>query len=160
MLGLAALAAAVSFALPGIAARYTSAAYDDFQKDPGKTLARLERASDLDPLSAEPLLAKALIARRLGLPGVAGDALERAIDREPTNWFAHFELALVDASSRRPAAARARLARAESLNPRQPLIALVREDLASGRRVDEAMIERRLYSQVRDRLTSTQQRGR
>jgi tetratricopeptide (TPR) repeat protein len=159
VLGIAALAAAISFALPGIAARYTSAAYDDFQKDPAKTLARLERASDLDPLSAEPLLAKGLIAQRLGQRSVASDALRRAIDREPDNWFAHFELALVDASSGHPAAAQASLMRATSLNPRQPLLALVRQDLAAGRRPDEAMIDRSLYSQVRKRLTSTQQRS-
>jgi hypothetical protein len=157
-LGLAALAAAVSFALPGIAARYTSAAYDDFAKDPAKTLARLERASDLDPLSAEPLLAKGLIAQRLGLPAVARDALQRATDREPQNWFAHFELALVEGASGHPAAAQASLMRAAALNPRQPLIQLVREDLAAGRRPDETMIEHALYSQVRDRLTSTQRR--
>jgi hypothetical protein len=159
-LGLAALAAALSFALPGIAARYTSAAYDGFQKDPAKTLARLERASDLNPLSAEPLLAKGLIAERLGQTAVARDALQRAIDREPTSWFAHFELALVDAESGHPVAADAALSRAARLNPRQPLIAAVGEDLASGRRPDQEMIEHALYSQVRDRLTSTQQRRR
>lgn len=156
-LGTAALVVAASLAVPGIAARYTAAAYSDYRHDPAKTLARLERAAQLDFLSAEPLLAKGVIAERLGQPSVARSALNRALKREPTNWFAHFELALLDASTGQMAAAGASLDRASALNPRQPLIREVRADLAAGRPVNAEAVEQQLYGQVRSRLTSTQQ---
>jgi tetratricopeptide (TPR) repeat protein len=154
--GLVGVAAAASFALPAIAARYTAGAYEDFRTEPGRTLARLERASDLNFLSAEPLVAKGVIAEQLGLTRVARDALERAIERDSTNWYAHFELAIVEARSRRPRQAQAALARARELNPRQPLISEIAGKVARMQPIDPAAVQAQLYAQLRQRLGPTQ----
>ena len=86
------LAAAVSLAIPGIAARYTASAYEHFREDPRTALDRLERAADLNRLSDEPLIAQGVIQQRLGRPGRAVAPLRRAIERRPGNWFSHLEL--------------------------------------------------------------------
>ena len=88
------LAAAVSLALPGVAARYTASAYEHFREHPKTALDQLERAADLDPLSDEPLVAEGVIEQRLGRPASAIDATRRAIERRPGNWFSHLELGL------------------------------------------------------------------
>jgi O-Antigen ligase len=153
--GLIALTAAVSFALPGIAARYTSAAYDDFRVDPDKALARLGTSADLNPLSDEPLVAKGVLEQRLGRPRRALQPLREAISREPENWFAHLELGLALARLRDSDAAAASLGRARQLNPRQPLVAEVLRDVRRGRPVDPVAVERRLYEPLRRRLRPT-----
>ncbi len=74
-----ALAAAGSLAMAGLSARYTAAAYSEYRSEPGKALQRLDRAAELNPLSAEPLLAKGVIAQRLGQRRVAIEALREAM---------------------------------------------------------------------------------
>ncbi|MFL5887173.1 MAG: O-antigen ligase family protein, partial [Thermoleophilaceae bacterium] len=156
VVGIAGIAAVASFALPGIAARYTSGAYHDFRTDPGRTLARLERAAELNFLSPEPLVAKGVVAEQLGLPGVARDALRRAVDRDPSNWYAQFELAMVDATNGRPSEAQATLRKAMKLNPRQPLISEVAARVMHSQPIDPVAVQGQLYAQLRDRLGPTQ----
>ncbi len=105
VVGVVVVAAAVSLAIPGIAARYTTSAYQHFQDDPATALARLDRAADLNPLSDEPLVAKGVIEQRLGRPGQAVAPLREAIDRRPGNWFAHLELGLAEEATGHPRAA-------------------------------------------------------
>ena len=154
--GAVGLVAAGSLAAPGIAARYTSAAYADYTSAPQRTLARLDRAADFNPLSAEAPLAHGLIARRLGRPQEARAALAEAVERHPDGWFGHFELALLDAQEGDPGAALASAERALELNPRQPLLAELRSRLRAGERVDAAELERQLYGQLERRLRPTQ----
>ena len=97
--GVVTLAAAVSLALPGVAARYTASAYEHFREHPKTALDQLDRAADLDPLSDEPLVAEGVIEQRLGRPASAIAPLERAIERRPGNWFSHLELGLAQAEA-------------------------------------------------------------
>jgi hypothetical protein len=150
-----ALAAALALALPGIASRYTNAAYRDYSADPGRALSRLERAASLDFLAPEPLVAKGVIARRLGRTSVARSALRRAIDREPRDWFAHFELALLELEAGRSALARGSVERAAELNPRQPLVRFVAARARAGEQIDATAVERRLYQQLGTKLRPT-----
>jgi tetratricopeptide (TPR) repeat protein len=149
------LASAASLAAPGIAARYTAAAYEDFREDPGTALERLDRAADLNPLSDEPYVAQGVIEQRFGRPRAAVGPLRAAIERRPGNWFAHLELGLALAQLGRSAEAEASLRESARLNPRQPLVRAVLRRLRDGRRIDPVAVERELYRGLQDRLQAT-----
>lgn len=151
-LGVLVVAGAVSLALPGAAARFERAAYDAQRTDPSLTILRLERAAELDPLSADPLIGRAVVLRNGGRTAEARADLLDAVEREPRNWFAHFELALLDGSLRRWAAAERSVGRAAALNPRQPLVVEVRRMVAARRTIDPSTIERALNAQLSIRL--------
>jgi O-antigen ligase/polysaccharide polymerase Wzy-like membrane protein len=148
-----AIALAVSLALPGIAARYVSAAYDSYAA--GSTTAalqRLDRAADLNFLSAEPLLAKGLIARRGGMTAVAEEAFTQAVEREPDNWFARLELGMSLAARGRFRLAVHEAAIAARLNPRQVQTRRVLARFRRGREVAPDAIEAALNEQLTQRL--------
>ena len=148
------LLAAVSLALPGAAARYERSAFERQATDRRGALDRLEQAADLDRLSASPLIAHAVLSRGAGAEGAAtarADLVE-AIDREPENWFAHFELALLDGQARRFEQAQRSIAEARRLNPDQPLVAEVQEDIRGRRMIDPRAVEAALREQLSIRL--------
>ena len=153
--GVVVLAAAISLAIPGIAARYTASAYEDFQQDPRTALDQLDRAADLNPLSDEPLVAKGVIEQRLSRPASAVAPLREAVDRRPGNWFAHLELGLALSATGHPRAALASLEEASRLNPRQPLARETFRRARSGRPIDAAAVENELYRGLQDRLQAT-----
>lgn len=152
----AAVLVAFTFAAPGISARYTKAAYQDFREAPGRTLARLDRAAEFDPFSAEPLLARGVIGRRLGRIAVARESLLEAIGREPTNWFGHFELALLEGAEGDREAALDAAREARRLNPRQPLTIELVDALDADEEIRPADFEARLYGQLAARLRPTE----
>ena len=149
------LAAAVSLASSGIAARYTAAAYDDYRTDPHTALARLDRAADLNPLSDEPLVAKGVIEQRLGRPRLAIAPLRSAIERRPGNWFSHLELGLAQSELGRSRQAVASLEEAGRLNPRQPLVHETLMKARKGEQINAVAVERELYRGLQDRLRAT-----
>jgi tetratricopeptide (TPR) repeat protein len=151
VIGLLAVAAAASLALPGASARYEAAAFRAGVA-PQTALDRLERAANLDPLAADPLIGRAVLARRIGRPGAARADLQEAVDREAKNWFAWFELALFEAQQRRWAASDRAIRRAKGLNPRQPLLDDAARSIARRQRVDPLAYERALTGQLSQRL--------
>lgn len=151
--GLLILGAVASLAVAGLAARFTSAAFDDFAENPRRTLARLDRAAALNRLSGEALLARGILARRLGRDDVALADIKAAVRREPFNWFAQFELALQHGAMDQRPAARAAADRARALNPRQAVIDRLQTDLRLRDRVVPADYEAILQQQIRRRLT-------
>jgi tetratricopeptide (TPR) repeat protein len=143
----------VSLALPGIAARYTAAAYEDYPETGlSVVLERLDRAAQLDFLSAEPLIAKGVIAQRFGRRRVAVEAFSDAVEREPHNWFARFERGMALAGLGRRAAAVAEITRAVRLNPRQPLARRVLRRARAGQPIDTTAVERMLNEQLKAKL--------
>jgi hypothetical protein len=152
VLGLLAVAAAVSLALPGAAARFERSGYRALATDPETAVDRLSRAADLDPLDADALIGRSVLVRRAGRVDEARADLREAIEREPENWFAHFELALLEAEARRFGAAERSVDRAGELNPGQALIREVGDRIRAGRKVDAAAIERALSGQLSTRL--------
>ncbi|HUR84043.1 MAG TPA: O-antigen ligase family protein [Solirubrobacteraceae bacterium] len=151
-LAAAALLAGISFALPGAAARSVAAARDASALSPALGIADLRRAAALNPLSARPLVAQSILARQAGRLEQARAALRDAVHREPRNWFAHLELALLDAQQGRTPAALRGLRTATALNPRQPVLGEVRELLRRGRPVAAADVEARLAHQLASKL--------
>ena len=152
VLGVLVVAAAVSFALPGAAARFRSAGFDAQRTDPETAFDRLSRAADLDPFDADPLIGRAVLVRRRGRIDEARADLTEAIEREPKNWFAHFELALLEAEQRRWGPAERSVASARELNPGQVLIADVAKRVRGRRTVDAAAVESELGGQLSARL--------
>jgi tetratricopeptide (TPR) repeat protein len=147
------LLAGLSLVCAGIAARYTSAAYDSSASDIETAVERLDRAAELNPLSAEPLLAKGVLAQRIGRYDEAKEALDEATEREPDNWFIHFERALAESAQGDNRAALADAREAKRLNPRQPLVDEVLAELRAGRRVDAAVVEGKLTRALENRLS-------
>ena len=151
---LAALAAAGSFATLGIAARLTDASFEVAGDDPSLAIARLDRASRLDVLSAAPLLSRGILERRVGDPRRAEASFQSALRREPRNWFAQLELGMTLAARGRRQAALDHLGRAERLNPRQPLVDEVRRSVERRQVVDPAAVERTLSADQQSRLSN------
>jgi Flp pilus assembly protein TadD len=158
-IAIVAMPVAVSLAAPGIAARLTSSAISSVARSPAAAMSDLELASRFDFLSARPLVVEGVLARRLGRLPAARRALARAIDREPSNWFAHLELALLDARLGHRTRALRHLAVAVRLDPRQPVLRTVARRLRAGREVDPSQVERVLYGQLRSKLHATRLPG-
>jgi hypothetical protein len=124
--------AAISIALPWTAAVDVSKAGEVWRTDPRAAYDRLERASDLNFLSANPDLVEGAIASRLGQERRMRAAFNEALARDPRNWYAILELAALDALQGEAPAAIERLDRVAELNPREPLTEEIREGLLSG----------------------------
>ena len=79
--------------------------------EPARAFADLDRAARTNPLSSQALLSKGMIAVRLGRSDTARAAFRDAI-RWDEDWLPHFQLALLDAQSRRFTSARREIRRA------------------------------------------------
>ena len=148
----AAVAAGAAVALvltaPWLAVQHVRSAATGWIADPAAAEQRLERARRLDPLSADADLVAGVIASRRDDIAAMRAAYGRAVGREPSNWFAHLELALAAAEAGEDAAARAHLGRALRLNPREPILYDVEDALARGRTVDRRAIEQRFLERT------------
>jgi O-antigen ligase len=126
------VAASISYALPWLAARDVEAAVASWRKNPVDALDRLERARRLNVLSGEPDVIAGVLARRLGDRERAREAFRRALDRAPSDWYPHVELAVLDLEAGRRTAAVQHLEDARRLNPLEPstraLMALARRN--------------------------------
>ncbi len=145
VLGLAAagfVAASVSCALPGLAARDVEAAVRGWRDDPAAALDRLERARRLNVLSEEPDVVAGVLARRLGDRERASEAFRRALDRASADWYPQLELAVLDLEAGRRTAALRRLERAQSLNPLEPSTRALMGFARRGDPVPAALVER------------------
>lgn len=149
--GALALAALASYAAPWLAARELGRAADRWEDDPPVAFAGLDRARRLNPLSDRPDLVTGAIAMRLEDYGRAAAAFERVLDHNPQNWYAHLELAMIEALDGRRGDALARLERARALNPSEEAIGVVRTWIEQGEPVSPAEIDRLLLERVESR---------
>ncbi len=122
-----ALLAALALALPYLAERDVAAAASSWPSDPARAFERLDRAADLNPLSARPHLVAGVIALELRASRVARERFSRALERDGEDWFAWFGRGLASSALGDRRRARADLRRARALDPAEPL---VREALA------------------------------
>jgi O-Antigen ligase len=122
--GIGVLVAALAIALPYLAEREATQATRTWRTDPAGALSRLSRASDLNPLSAQPDLLAGAIALELGRPAVAIARLDDAQQRESGNWFVPFLRGLAESDAGARDSARANFEQARTLDPREPLVAL------------------------------------
>ena len=145
---LAFVAVACTLGPPWLSAAEVQAATRSWRQDPGGAFARLHRARQLNPLADNPDLIAGAIASRLGDSQAMQAAFERAVSRNPTNWYAWLELALAENSQGRRGAALRHLARASALDPREPTIREVAVDVAAGRTVQPGRIDRILLRRI------------
>jgi hypothetical protein len=116
----AALAAAAILAVPWLAVSLTDGA---LAAGPGhRAWTMLRTAARLNPFSEQPALAEASLAESADQLARERRALERAVLRNPSDWYAHFMLGIVAGIDHRPAAARAELAQARRLSPKDNLV--------------------------------------
>lgn len=149
--GAAVVAAAVSLTLPWLAAKEMRAAASSWAADPQAAYDRLERARALNPLSDRPDQLMGAIASREGDWETMRSAFERALERNPFSWYAHFELAVVAAVEGRRAEALSRLADAELLSPSEPAIAELRPRIERGEPVDPDALDRYFVERLENR---------
>jgi tetratricopeptide (TPR) repeat protein len=136
-------AAVGSYALPGLAAREVERAVQAWPEAPDRAFSRLERARRLNPLSERPDVVAGTLAQRAGQPERARMAFQRVLERHPDEWYAHLQLALLDAANGRREQALAHLVRARSLNPLEPVLQDAEDALFAG-----ALQRQRLFLRV------------
>jgi hypothetical protein len=79
-------------------------------------------------------------------------AFSRALGRDSHLWYAHLELGLAEAALGHRAVALRELGRAARLNPSEDVITEVTRQVAGGRPVDRARIDRLFAERVRARV--------
>jgi hypothetical protein len=104
--------------------------------------AGLDRARALNPFTAEPDVLGAVVASQRGDIPRQRSLLQRALDRNPYDWFPYVELGLIEARAGNQKAALASLARARALNPRDLTIHFAVERVRAGRPPSAAEMER------------------
>ena len=93
-----------------------------WRESPETAYARLEHAASLDRLRAEPYVVEASIALVLRDAPKTRQALTRALEREPDNWYAYLQLGLLEGYLGNYGAAERAIARAQELNPQDSII--------------------------------------
>jgi tetratricopeptide (TPR) repeat protein len=148
----AALAVGLSFLFPWLAELEVRRAVRTWQDNPAQAFRQLDRARALNPLSARADLLAGAIASRKDEPRRMAQSFARAVDRNPDNWYARFELGIAHAALGQRAASLAELSRAARLNPRETAIQTVRGDVLAGRRIDRNRIDQLFVERVRSRV--------
>jgi hypothetical protein len=152
--GVLVAAAVGSYTLPGLAALEVERAVQAWPEAPDRAFSRLDRARRLNPLSERPDVVAGTLAQRAGQPDRARIAFQRVLERTPDEWYAHLQLALLDAADGRRAEALAHLMRARSLNPLEPALQNAEDALFAG-----AFLRQQLVLRV-DRLAVRSPLGR
>jgi tetratricopeptide (TPR) repeat protein len=138
------LVLAASFAFPWLSAREVERAGRDWGADPEAAFRRLDRAHDLNPLSARPALTAATIALRLDRLGLAERWFREALEREPNNDYALLELgAMASVQGNRETALRL-LGRARRASPRDDEIAAALRRVRRGRLLNLQLLNQRI----------------
>lgn len=142
LVGAAVLAAASAAVLAGtwIAVRQVDEATAVAATAPARSAALLRAAASLNPLSDAAALAEATIAANTGDRTRERQALHAALARNGSNWYAYLMLGIVAGQQRRPAGARANLARARHLSPLDPVVIYAQRRLSWGRPLTEQEI--------------------
>jgi tetratricopeptide (TPR) repeat protein len=148
----AAAVACVSLVLPWLAARDVEQALATWRADPAGAYALLDSARQLNGLSDEPDLFAGAIASRRGELARMRTSFERALERNPVNWYAELELALLDTRDGAWATATQRLRRALELNPGEPVLEDVLERVKRRERVPFAEVDRLFVLRSQSRL--------
>jgi hypothetical protein len=142
------IAAAASLAFPWLAEKEMQQAAGTWRSDPKNAFARLRTARELNPLSDKPDLLAGAIASRVDDQRTMKQAFERALERNPHNWYAQFELGLLAGSQGRRGAALRRLAAARAINPLEPAIRQATEEVRSGKKVVRADYDRLFFQRA------------
>ena len=152
-LGLVAcVAVALSFLFPWLSARAINEALAVWRTDPAAAQLRLEQARELNPLTDRADEIAGAIASRTGDVATMRRSFQRALERNPDNWYSHLELGIAYALAGDKDSALAELETAEELNPRDAVIDEVRALVLAGRPVSAAAVDERFLARLEARL--------
>jgi len=113
-----AIVVALSLLTPWFAQRATDSALASLEAGrPAQAARQAHHARSLNPLALEPLFVEAAAAQQLGDLGAARDLYVKAVDLQPLNWMAWYELGAFWVSVKNHEAAIAPLERAVELDP-------------------------------------------
>ena len=136
-----------------LSARELEAGFATWRSSPAASEAHFERARRLNPLTDAADVAAGVVAGRRGRFADMHEAFERALERNPNNWYSHLELALVDAVEGNRAEALVHLHDARALNPQEAALIDVERRVRRGERVPireiDALFRERVGSLVR-----------
>lgn len=138
-------AAALSLALPGLAALRVERAVALWDEDRAAAARELDAARRLNPLSDRADVVAGALALSAGERAVARRAFERAVQRDPHSWHSQTQLAVLEIAGGQRAAALARLRLAHELNPLEPAIGVALEAARRGAPIPPA-VDRRLQA--------------
>jgi len=147
-LGAATAVALLVLGLPWLAARYEAQAVRTWRDDPSEALRLLDRAAQANRLSERPFVLAGAIASRTGDYETMASRFARAVERNPLSWYSRLELGVAHALTGDMARARAEVAVAERLNPRDSLLGEVAASIRSGQRPDPDAIDARYARQA------------
>lgn len=145
---LVAVALALSFAGPWLAARDEKQAAAGWAAAPEAAFRRLDSAASLNPLSSTSKLFAASIALRVGRPQLAGRYFREVLARDPRDAFSHLELGLLEAQAGNRSAAAKQLRRALALDPRDEVAAAAVHSFEKGGRVNIAEVNQQYARQT------------
>jgi tetratricopeptide (TPR) repeat protein len=137
-----AVLAVATLAPPWLSAKEVQAAASSWRAEPQAAFDRLERARRLNPLSDNPDLVAGAIASRLGDRARMRESFSRALERNPHNWYAYLELAVVAALEGRRAEALRLLEQARRLSPTEPGVELVTSQVRAGEPISVRALDR------------------
>ncbi|MDQ3759594.1 MAG: O-antigen ligase family protein [Actinomycetota bacterium] len=154
-LALVGLLVAASYVAPWGAARDVELAAQNWRTSSESAYGRIDRDLDLNPLSDEAALVGGAIASRRAEYDLMRRYFEIALDRNPSNWYAHLELGALDALEGDRAQSLERLSASRELNPGEPVTTDVIKRVRGGRQISLGAIDRAFLQRVCDRIGTT-----
>lgn len=118
---------------------------------------QLSTAATLNPLSEQPALADATLAANAGDRRREQQALLQALRRNPYNWYSYFMLGIVAGQEHHLARARAELAQAHRLSPRDLFVVYAQRHLRWGEPLTERQVVR-IFRELSSTLRGVRQR--
>ena len=148
----ACVAVALSLLFPWLSARAINEALAVWRTDPDAAQLRLAQARELNPLTDRADEIAGAIASRTGDVATMRRSFQRALERDPENWYSHLELGIAHALAGDRDSALAELQTAEDLNPRDAIIDEVQALVLAGQPVSAAAVDERFLARLEARL--------
>jgi O-Antigen ligase len=146
---LAAVALALSIALPWTSELLVREASDNWTEDPQAAFDQLDTAASLNPLSNVPQLTAASIALEIDdIPRARAEFAE-ALEHDPETAYALVELGAIAAERGEGAEALNLLRRALALTPRDEILRRTLRDVRAGRSVSVEALNERIRARAR-----------
>jgi tetratricopeptide (TPR) repeat protein len=147
-LALLGMVLAVAFTMPWLAERELRSAREVVRSDPDLALEKLDRASDLNPLSPAADKTAALVYIRARRFDKARAELEQALDRDEGDSFAWLQLGAIASIEMRQDDALRNLRRARGLSPNDRVVAHVLRAVRKGRAVSPERVNRAVLREI------------
>ncbi len=139
------LGAATILAIPLLAAaRLADRGATTWPQRPAGAIADLERAAELDPLSAVPYVRLGIVGIELNRPNLAHSAFNSALGRDRSAWYPEFQLGLLAAAAGHRDLALGHLKFARARNPREPEVQLALRAVRDGGSPDPRAAQERV----------------